>query len=48
MGEKRGGFIRFKKHDRPNEAAVQKALKIANKHTKNKNKAIAKKSSVVK
>jgi hypothetical protein len=48
MGEKRGGFIRFKNHIRPNEAAVQKALKVASKHAKGKNKTITKKSSVVK
>jgi uncharacterized membrane protein YgcG len=47
-GEKRGGFIRLKNHIRPNEAAIKKALKIASKHTKSKNKTIAKKPSVVK
>ena len=48
MGERRGGFIRFKNHVRPNDAAVQKALKVASKYAKNKNKTIAKKFGVVK
>jgi len=47
-GGKVKSFTRFKNHIRPNEAAVQKALKVASKHAKGKNKTITKKSSVVK
>jgi len=47
-GGKVKSFTRFKNHVRPNDAAVQKALKVASKHTKNKNKTIAKKFGVVK
>jgi hypothetical protein len=47
-GGKVKNFARFKNHIRPNEAAVQKALKVASKHAKGKNKTITKKSSVVK
>jgi len=47
-GEKRGGFVRLKNHIRPNDAAIQKALKVASKHAKGKNKTIAKKSGMVK
>ena len=47
-GGKVKSFTRFKNHVRPNDAAVQKALKVASKHTKSKNKTIAKKFGVVK